>query len=134
MPEEWLSTKEPSCNIPKKSYIQRLVVYNGTYTTESFHKIFLRPFGMIILPAGESNEGITFMLQFDISLALCLCSVLGRNGMVCDYWLFRSAPSAPVVRFILTMSCAVAISSNYSVAFGAAPYNFSSLNASLVGY
>lgn len=94
---------------------------------------------MIILPAGESNESGIVMpadaYNLSIFLAFCLCSVLGCDGMVCDYWLFRSVLSAAlVVRCILTISCAVAVTSNYSVAFGVAPYYLSSLDASLVGH
>lgn len=42
---------EAATNIPaRKSYIQRLAVFSGTYTTESFWKLFVRPFGLILLP------------------------------------------------------------------------------------
>ncbi|KUJ14268.1 MFS general substrate transporter [Mollisia scopiformis] len=42
---------EAATNIPvKKSYIQRLAIFSGTYTSESFWKLFFRPFGLILLP------------------------------------------------------------------------------------
>lgn len=34
----------------KQSYVQRLRVYNGTFTEESFFKIFLRPIVLLMLP------------------------------------------------------------------------------------
>ncbi|KAF8857618.1 MFS general substrate transporter [Acephala macrosclerotiorum] len=42
---------EAATNTPaKKSYIQRLAVFSGTHTSESFWKLFIRPFGLILLP------------------------------------------------------------------------------------
>ncbi|TVY39109.1 putative MFS-type transporter [Lachnellula subtilissima] len=38
-------------SIPKKkSYAQRLKIFSGTYTEESFWKLFIRPFALILLP------------------------------------------------------------------------------------
>lgn len=34
----------------RKSYLELLKLFNGTYTTEPLHKIFLRPLGLICLP------------------------------------------------------------------------------------
>lgn len=34
----------------KKTYIQRLRVFSGTYTKESFWRLFIRPFALILLP------------------------------------------------------------------------------------
>lgn len=34
----------------KKTYLQQLRIFSGTYTTEPLHKIFLRPLGLICLP------------------------------------------------------------------------------------
>lgn len=36
---------------PKKTFLQNLQVFSGTYTTESFAKLFVRPFALILLPA-----------------------------------------------------------------------------------
>jgi hypothetical protein len=38
-------------DLPKKmSYVQRLRIFSGTYTEESFWKLFIRPFALILLP------------------------------------------------------------------------------------
>ncbi|KAK7739280.1 hypothetical protein SLS63_001622 [Diaporthe eres] len=34
----------------KKTYLQSLSLYNGTFTSEPLYKIFVRPFGLILLP------------------------------------------------------------------------------------
>ncbi|KAI3400270.1 hypothetical protein diail_3651 [Diaporthe ilicicola] len=34
----------------KKTYVQSLSLYNGTFTSEPLYKIFMRPFGLILLP------------------------------------------------------------------------------------
>lgn len=34
----------------RKSYLKLLKIFNGTYTTEPFYKIFLRPLGLVCLP------------------------------------------------------------------------------------
>jgi hypothetical protein len=34
----------------KKSYLQSLRLYNGVFTSEPLYKIFVRPFGLILLP------------------------------------------------------------------------------------
>lgn len=34
-----------------KSWPRRLALWSGIYTKESFFKIFIRPFGLILLPA-----------------------------------------------------------------------------------
>jgi len=35
----------------KKTYVQRLKIFSGTYTEESFWKLFIRPFALILLPS-----------------------------------------------------------------------------------
>jgi hypothetical protein len=34
----------------KKSYVQRLKIFSGTYTEETFWRLFVRPFALILLP------------------------------------------------------------------------------------
>lgn len=34
----------------KKTYVESLKLYNGTFTSEPLYKIFVRPFGLILLP------------------------------------------------------------------------------------
>ncbi|KFY58468.1 hypothetical protein V496_06150 [Pseudogymnoascus sp. VKM F-4515 (FW-2607)] len=41
----------PGADTPKRSYIQTLKPFNGTYTHENFFKIFLRPFPLFFHPA-----------------------------------------------------------------------------------
>ncbi|TVY88518.1 putative MFS-type transporter [Lachnellula willkommii] len=40
----------PSTIPKKKSYVQRLKIFSGTYTEESFWKLFFRPLALILLP------------------------------------------------------------------------------------
>ncbi|KZP09636.1 MFS transporter [Athelia psychrophila] len=75
----------------KKSYAQRLALFNGTFTDENLLKIFLRPFGAILLPA------------------------VAWAAMV----------------FSVTIGFLVAITSNFAVALGGAPYNFNTLQLGL---
>ncbi|ORY90091.1 putative MFS transporter [Leucosporidium creatinivorum] len=74
-----------------KSWPQRLALWSGIYTQESFWKIFIRPFGLVLLPA-------------------VLWATLVFAG---------------------TIGFLVAITSNFSVALGAAPYNFTPLQSAL---
>lgn len=41
----------PGADTPKRSYLQTLKPFNGTYTHENFFKIFLRPFPLFFHPA-----------------------------------------------------------------------------------
>jgi MFS family permease len=46
------TTDRAEAEIPAlKSWPQRLALWSGIYTKESFWKIFIRPFGLILLPA-----------------------------------------------------------------------------------
>lgn len=44
-----LSHRRPS--LSRHGYRRRMAIYTGTYTQESMLKMFLRPFGLIFLPA-----------------------------------------------------------------------------------
>ncbi|KAG8165283.1 hypothetical protein KVR01_005558 [Diaporthe batatas] len=47
---EALSQSQQSPTKKKKTYLQSLSLYNGTFTSEPLYKIFVRPFGLILLP------------------------------------------------------------------------------------
>jgi hypothetical protein len=43
--------ESPSSSIPpKKTYLQQLKIFSGTYTEETFWRLFARPFALILLP------------------------------------------------------------------------------------
>ena len=45
-----LSDSTSSSIPPKKTYLQNLKIFSGTYTEETFWRLFIRPFALILLP------------------------------------------------------------------------------------
>jgi len=40
----------------KKTYIQRLKIFSGTYTEESFWRLFIRPFALMCVPISLTHK------------------------------------------------------------------------------
>lgn len=49
-PTAGLSESSTSSIPPKKTYLQSLKLFSGTYTEETFWRLFVRPFALILLP------------------------------------------------------------------------------------
>lgn len=71
----------------KKSWISSLALFSGTYTSESLLKMFLRPFGLFLLPA-VAWATLTFSVTIGFLVAIttyvnaypCLCRASAQKN------------------------------------------------------